>query len=134
MAAEVISNLAIAANSLIVDIGSNDGTLLSAFGRLGMRVVGVEPTGIARYAIENGIDTIQSIFNKEVAMQIVESNGPADVVTATNVFAHMASLGDMLEGLELLLGKNGHFVLENHYLAPIMERLQFDTIYHERNE
>ena len=131
MAAEVISNLAIAANSLIVDIGSNDGTLLSAFGRLGMRVVGVEPTRIARFAIENGIDTIQSIFNKEVAMQIVESNGPADVVTATNVFAHMASLGDVLEGLELLLGKNGHFVLENHYLAPIMERLQFDTIYHE---
>ena len=131
MAAALITDLAMEANSLVVDIGSNDGTLLSAFARGGMRVVGVEPTGIARFAIENGIDTIQSNFNPEVAMQIVDSHGPANVVTATNVFAHMAGLGDVLEGLELLLSKDGHFVLENHYLAPIMERLQFDTIYHE---
>ena len=131
MAAALITDLAMEANSLVVDIGSNDGTLLSAFARRAMRVVGVEPTRIARFAIENGIDTIQSNFNREVAMQIVDSHGPANVVTATNVFAHMAGLGDVLEGLELLLSKDGHFVLENHYLAPIMERLQFDTIYHE---
>lgn len=131
MAAALITDLSIRANSLVVDIGSNDGTLLSAFAQREMRVVGVEPTRIARFAIENGIDTIQSNFNREVAMQIVESHGPANVVTATNVFAHMAGLGDVLEGLELLLSNDGHFVLENHYLAPIMERLQFDTIYHE---
>lgn len=131
MAAALITDLSIRANSLVVDIGSNDGTLLSAFAQREMRVVGVEPTRIARFAIENGIETIQSNFNREVAMRIVESHGPANVVTATNVFAHMAGLGDVLEGLELLLSNDGHFVLENHYLAPIMERLQFDTIYHE---
>lgn len=131
MAASIIADLSILSDSLIVDIGCNDGTLLSGFQRRGMRVAGVEPTGIARYALESGIDTIQSPFDSVVATQIVESHGPAQVVTATNVFAHMASLGDVLAGLEILVADDGFFVLENHYLPPVMERLQFDTIYHE---
>ena len=131
MAATIIADLSIPPNSLIVDVGSNDGTLLSGFSRRSMRVTGVEPTGIARYAQESGIDTIQSPFDSHVATQIVESRGKAKVVTATNVFAHMASLGDVLAGLEILVADDGFFVLENHYLPPVMERLQFDTIYHE---
>lgn len=131
MAAAIISDLSIAPDSLIVDVGSNDGTLLSGFQRRGMRVTGVEPTGIARFARQSGIDTIQSPFNSQIAMQIVESRGYAKVVTATNVFAHMASLGDVLEGLEILVASDGFFVLENHYLPAVIDRLQFDTIYHE---
>lgn len=131
MAAAIIADLAIPPDSLIVDVGCNDGTLLSGFANRGMRVTGVEPTGIARYARESGIDTIQSTFDGRIAAQIVESRGKAKIVTATNVFAHMASLGDVLAGLELLVADDGFFVLENHYLPPVMERLQFDTIYHE---
>ena len=131
MAAAILTDLSVAPGSLVVDVGSNDGTLLSGFQRRGMRVTGVEPTGIARYATAAGIDTIQAPFDKTVAAQIVESRGKAKVVTATNVFAHMSSLGDVLEGLEILVADDGYFVLENHYLPAVMERLQFDTIYHE---
>lgn len=131
LAGRIVSDLGIANDSLFVDIGCNDGTLLQAFRTLGMRVAGVEPTGIARYAQETGIDTIQAPFSNEIAKELVQSHGKACVVTATNVFAHMAEMGNFLEGLETLIGPDGFFVLENHYLGSVMERLQFDTIYHE---
>lgn len=131
MAKELIRNLHIPHDSLICDIGSNDGTLLTAFNANGMRVTGIEPTNIAHIANQEGIKTIHASFNQQVAKQIVESMGQAKLVTATNVFAHMASLGDVIEGLEILVSNDGYFVLENHYLIPVMERLQFDTIYHE---
>ena len=131
MAESIVSKLSLSKDNLVVDVGSNDGTLLGGFKRRGMRVNGVEPTGIARFANEDGIETIQSPFNQEIAKQIVETHGTAQAVTATNVFAHMATLGDVIQGLEILVADDGHFVLENHYLLPVMERMQFDTIYHE---
>ena len=131
LATSIISKLSLAPDSLVVDVGCNDGTLLGYFQNQGMRAVGVEPTQIAQFAIENGIDTVHSPFNVDVAKQIVQSHGKAKAVTATNVFAHMASLGDVVEGLETLIADDGHFVLENHYILPVMDRLQFDTIYHE---
>ncbi|TWT52517.1 hypothetical protein Pla22_01410 [Rubripirellula amarantea] len=131
MALEIVKDIEAKKNSLCVDVGCNDGTLLSYFKQAGMRVVGVEPTGIAKYAREAGIETMQACFDPTVAKQIVEDHGQAKVVTATNVFAHMASLGDVLQGLEILVADDGYFVLENHYLVPVMERMQFDTIYHE---
>jgi hypothetical protein len=96
-----------------------------------MRVVGVEPTNIARLARENGVETVQAFFDEDCARRIVESHGPAKLVTATNVFAHMASLGRFLRGLDILLDKDGVFVLENHYLVAILKGGQFDTVYHE---
>ncbi|MCU0720273.1 MAG: class I SAM-dependent methyltransferase [Pirellula sp.] len=131
LARDVVALLKLSADSLVVDIGSNDGTLLSAFRDLGMRVQGVEPTNIAKYAIQAGIETIQEPFTPSSAQKILESRGKAKLVTATNVFAHMQGLGDFLEGLEALVDSDGYFVLENHYLGAVMERLQFDTIYHE---
>lgn len=131
LAASVIADVHLNPDQLVVDIGCNDGTLLSSFRARGMRVAGVEPTDIADYARREGIETIQAPFDPEVAMQLVEAHGQAQVVTATNVFAHMARLGDVVEGLEKLVAKDGVFVLENHYLLPVMERYQFDTIYHE---
>jgi hypothetical protein len=131
MAADLIRDLGISADSLICDIGSNDGTLLLGFKEKGMRVMGIEPTNIAHIANESGIETIHAPFNQTIAKQIVENKGRAKLVTATNVFAHMSTLGDVIEGLECLVADEGYFVLENHYLIPVMERLQFDTIYHE---
>ncbi len=131
MAQDLIKDLNISSDSLVSDIGSNDGTLLSGFKEKGMRVIGVEPTNIAHIANEDGIETIHAAFNQQIASQIVETAGHAKLVTATNVFAHMATLGDVIEGLEILVADDGYFVLENHYIIPVMERLQFDTIYHE---
>lgn len=131
LAKDVVQDLAVPAGSLVVDMGSNDGTLLSGFKSVGMNVQGVEPTNISKIANQAGIPTIQSPFTVEIAKKIVAEKGQAKVVTATNVFAHMASLGEVISGLEVLVADDGHFVLENHYLSAIMDRLQFDTIYHE---
>lgn len=131
LAQEAISELGLAKDSLIVDIGSNDGTLLGGFKTRGMRVVGVEPTNISKIAREAGIETVQAFFDEETAKRIVESHGKAKLVTATNVFAHMATLGKFVRGLGTLLADDGTFVLENHYLLEVMKTGQFDTIYHE---
>ena len=126
-----IGRLALKPGDLVVDIGSNDGTLLSGFKRRGMRVVGVEPTNIAEIAVANGIETVQAFFDVEVAITLRASHGRPKLITATNVFAHMASLGSFIRGIEQLLASDGVFVLENHYLADVIRGNQFDTIYHE---
>ncbi|MEP2639754.1 class I SAM-dependent methyltransferase [Roseobacter sp.] len=131
MSGELIKALGLKSDDLVVDIGSNDGTLLSGFKTRGMRAVGVEPTNIAKIAQDAGIETLQCFFDEKSARMVRESHGPARLVTATNVFAHVAALGSFLRGLDILLGDDGLFVLENHYLVEIMRGGQFDTIYHE---
>lgn len=131
MSADLVARLGLSPGSLVVDIGSNDGTLLEGFKANGMRVLGVEPTKIARFAQEAGIETIQSFFAEKVARDIVKDYGHAALVTATNVFAHIASLGEVMRGITALIGDRGVFVLENHYLRDVIDRNQYDTIYHE---
>jgi hypothetical protein len=116
---------------LAIDIGSNDGTLLSGFKEAGMNVLGIEPTNISRIANENGIETIQSFFDENVARNIVSSHGQAEVVTAANMFAHVSKLGSLIRGVESLLVENGVFVTESHYLLDLIETVQYDSIYHE---
>lgn len=118
-------------NTLAIDIGSNDGTLLSGFKDAGMRVLGVEPTNIADIANENGIETKQAFFTKELAKDIAEEHGQASVVTAANMFAHVAQLGSLIQGVEVLLEEGGVFVTESHYLVDLLETVQYDSIYHE---
>jgi len=115
-----------------VDIGSNDGTLLTGFKRHGMRALGVEPTNMARYAqTENKIETIQTFFTEAVAKEIVAQHGRAKVITMTNVFAHMAPLGEVMRGLCQLLDNDGIFITESQYLLDVLEGNQFEGIYHE---
>lgn len=128
---DAIADLAIKSDQLVVDIGSNDGTLLSGFKQRGIRVLGVEPTNIANIARDQGIETLQAFFDEDTARKIVEAHGHAKVATATNVFAHVAKLGSFIRGLEQLLAPDGVFILENHYLLDVIEGGQFDTIYHE---
>jgi hypothetical protein len=131
-AGEVVQLLGTPRDSLAVDIGSNDGTLLTGFKALGMRALGVEPTNIARIARdENGIETIQSPFTEAVAQEIRRDRGAARVITATNVFAHMAPLGEVMRGIVALLDDDGVFITESHYLLDVLEKGQFDTVYHE---
>lgn len=116
---------------LAIDIGSNDGTLLSGFKDAGMRVIGIEPTNIAKIANETGIETIQEFFSEDLAKGIVAKCGTAQVVTAANMFAHVAKLGSLIRGVEALLDRGGLFVTESHYLMDLIDTVQYDSIYHE---
>jgi len=130
-AKRIASSYALPEGDLAVDIGSNDGTLLKGFKACGLRVLGVEATNIANIAVADGIDTIQSFFGLDVAGQIVAKHGRAAAITATNMFAHVANLGDMLRGIDHLLRDDGVFVTESHYLLDLLGTLQYDSIYHE---
>lgn len=118
-------------SGLAIDIGSNDGTLLSGFRDAGMQVLGIEPTNIATIANANGIDTIQEFFSEDLAKGIVAQRGSAKVVTAANMFAHVAKLGSLIRGVERLLEPGGIFVTESHYLTDLLQTVQYDSIYHE---
>jgi len=127
----VSEKLQLAEQSLVVDIGSNDGTILEGFRNIGMRVLGVEPTQIAQIAIENGIDTINEFFSSHIASTVVREHGKASVVTAANVFAHVNDLSELTQGVSDLLVDDGMFVTESHYMLDILETLQYDSVYHE---
>jgi hypothetical protein len=131
MATEIKAVLGLKEGDLATDLGSNDGTLLKGFKAVGLEVQGIEPTDVAKLAEADGIPTFQMPFNPEAAKKVVAARGQAKIATSTNVFAHMATLGDFMQGLEILVANDGYFVLENHYLTAITEKLQFDTIYHE---
>ena len=131
MSKSLVSKYNLKLDDLVVDIGSNDGTLLRGFKNSGIRVLGVEPTNIAEMAIQSGIDTIKNFFNVKIASEIKEKYGQASLITATNVFAHMATIGEVILGLETLLKDGGVFVSETHYLLDVIQGGQFDTIYHE---
>lgn len=119
------------AQDLVMDIGSNDGTLLQGFHERGIRVLGIEPTGVAKTANERGIPTLQKFFTEAVAHEVYAAHGHAKVIAATNVFAHINNLYEFLRGIETLLAPDGVFVSESQYLLDIIEKLEFDTIYHE---
>ena len=89
------------------------------------------PTNIAKIANKNKIKTIQSFFNPKTAKLIKNTFGKAKIITATNVFAHMSTLGDVMNSICLLLKEDGYFVFENHYIMPIINNVQYDTFYHE---
>jgi hypothetical protein len=128
----IIQKFDLSPNTLCVDIGSNDGTLLTGFKRNGMLTLGVEPTNIAEIARkENEIETIQSFFTESLAKDIVRDYGRAKIITMTNVFAHMAHLGEVMRGLTELLDQSGVFITESQYLLDVLEKNQFDGIYHE---
>jgi hypothetical protein len=118
-------------DDLVVDIGSNDGTLLSNFKNGGHRVRGIEPTLMSNLANERGIPTLMAFFGPEPAALVRTQDGPATIVTATNVFAHIEHVHDIVESLLSMLKPDGVFISESHYLMSLIETLQYDTIYHE---
>ena len=115
---------------LIVDIGSNDGNLLSNF-KDNHKVLGITPEEIGKIAIELGIPTIIDYFNKDVVEKVKKEQGNAKVITATNVFAHIDNINEITELILELLQDDGVFISESHYLLPLIQTLQYDTIYHE---
>jgi hypothetical protein len=121
------------ASSLVVDIGSNDGTLLKQFQALGLsKILGVDPAiQIAKEARAAGVPTLEGFFTPALAEEMRREHGPAALVTANNVFAHAEDLAGFTRGVSALLDAQGVFVFEVSYLVDVVEKLLFDTIYHE---
>lgn len=127
---EVAERYPLRQSELIVDIGSNDGTLLSNFTQ-SARVFGIEPTNAGKLASQRGIPTLTSFFNREAVEKTVAAHGKAKIVTATNVFAHIEDIHEIVDCIDQLLSDDGIFISESHYLLSLIETLQYDTIYHE---
>ena len=117
-------------NDLIIDIGSNDGNLLSNF-KDRYKVLGVTPENIGKIAIKKGIPTIIDYFDTLVVKKINKKYGKAKIITATNVFAHINEVNKLIKNIKRCLVEDGIFVSESHYLLSLIETNQYDTIYHE---
>lgn len=118
--------------SLVLDIGSNDGILLRPFKDLGTKVLGIEPASkIAKLARKEGVETISQFFSAQLAKKIVGQYGIVKIATATNVFAHIDDLDEVIRGLDILLDKDGIFIMEAPHLVDFLEKRYFDLVYHE---
>ena len=118
--------------NLVVEIASNDGYLLRNFVEAGVPVLGIDPSpGPAAAADAIGVPTLRKFFGSELARELVEEQGRADVIIANNVLAHVPDLNGFVEGLRILVADDGLITIENPYVRDLIEHCEFDTIYHE---
>ena len=128
----VLQQISPAKNSLVIDIGSNDGSLLRFYKNQGMRVLGVDPAReIARQATKAGIETLPEFFNLKLAKAIKKKYSSATIVTSNNTFANIDDLDTMTEGIKELLTPDGVFVFETGYVLDLLQKVIIDNIYHE---
>ena len=121
-------------NSLVVDVGSNDGTLLNFFKQNSLKVLGVDPAKeIAEKATSQGIETLPEFMNLKVAREIKAKYGLAKIVTANNAFAHSDNLIEILESIKLIMKPDGIFVFEVSYLLDVIQKVLLGTISHEHH-
>ena len=126
----IIKRACLKPGDLVVEFGSNDGTLLRFFKEAGMRVMGVDPAANVVPDIED-VPTITDFFSVDVARRIRQQHGPAKVVCAYNVCAHIDDLQSVIDGVGELLSEDGQFVFEVGYLYDVYHKSLFDTVYHE---
>jgi len=118
--------------ALVVDIGSNDGSLLQAFKERGMTVLGIDPAReIARDATAAGVETLAEFFTAGLSDQIRQERGAASIITANNIYANVDQLDEFTGAIRSLLKPDGVFIFESYYLADVIENMVFDFIYHE---
>ncbi len=129
---EITMELSLSQNSFVVELASNDGYLLKNFVDMEVPCLGVEPTSsTAAAARAKGVPTLERFFGVDLANEIVESEGHADLIVANNVLAHVPEPHDFLGGVEILLADSGVATFEYPHLLNLVEQKQFDTIYHE---
>ncbi len=127
----IISDYRLGVGDFVVDIGSNDGTLLENYLSHGVKVLGIDPSSTTAFALQKGIPTLVEYFNFEVVERIRQEHSTAKVITATNVFAHVKELDSFMRGIKELLDEKGVFISENGYVVDMVEGMQYDSIYHE---
>lgn len=131
-AGEVADLLNLQEGDLVVEVASNDGSLLKCFKHHKASTLGIEPAAnIAKMASASGIETISQFFDSSTARRIRESHGPAKAVIGNNVLAHVDDPQDFLRGCKDLLDRKGLVIVEVPYLRDLIEQLEYDTIYHE---
>jgi len=116
----------------LVEIGCNDGVLLYPLKKLGVKVLGIDAAeNVVQLTNQRGLNVIHGFFGLTIADAIVKKHGRADVITASNVFAHIDDLDSVMQGVDHLLSAKGWFIVEVHYLIDLLKTFQFDTVYHE---
>src|SRR4051794_25269815 len=132
LAATLVEQYGWRQSSLIVEVASNDGTVLKAFQRQNVHVMGVEPArNIAAIAERDGVPTVPEFFEPATARAIRASNGPAAAIIGRHVFAHVDDVHAFFDAVDALLTDDGVFIVEVPYLADFLDHLEFDTVYHE---
>lgn len=119
------------AGKVVLDVGCNDASLLDFFKRKGATTIGIEPTDAYLDGLNKGHALCNGFFSPETAREIRAKHGSPDVITFTNVFAHIENLPEVLAALKELMTPRTMLVIENHYLGAVLDRCQFDTFYHE---
>jgi len=128
----LVASRGLGEKSLVVELASNDGYLLRNFLARGVRVLGVDPApDQAKAAREVGVETVEEFFGVELAQRIRTEHGPADVIIANNVMAHVPQLNDFVGGIAHLLADDGLVTVENPWVKDLVDHGEFDTIYHE---
>jgi len=132
LAAKLSRRYGLEAGDLVLEAGSNDGTLLRAFQKQDARVLGIEPAeNLAQLARARRVHTVAEFFSERLAREIRAEHGTAKLFLARHVLAHVADLHDFVSGLRHVLDREGVAVIEVPHVADLLERLEFDTIYHE---
>ena len=132
LAESVCRRFSIKPDSLAIDIGSNVGVLMDGFRQQGLRVIGVDPApNIALHATVKGFPTIVDFFTASLASGIKKAMGPAAIITATNVFAHIDDLDDLARAVSHLLSPKGLFIVEVPHVLTLVKNTEYDTIYHQ---
>jgi 2-polyprenyl-3-methyl-5-hydroxy-6-metoxy-1,4-benzoquinol methylase len=129
---KTMAQFGLSSQSFVVEVASNDGYLLQYFVRRNVPVLGIEPArNVAKVAVEKGVPTLAQFFGVRLAQQLAAEGRLADLVIGNNVLAQVPDLNDFVEGLRLLLKPAGVLTLEFPHLLRLIERNEFDTIYHE---
>lgn len=132
LAEEVKEMVGLSDKSLVIDVGSNDGSLLNCFKNLGTKILGIDPAeNLVKVATLSGVPTVEGYFGASIAKKVQQGYGYASAILATNVIAHIDNLHDVLKGAAILLNDKGVFVTQFPYLLDLIEKNLFDTIYHE---
>ena len=119
-------------NSLVIDVGSNDGSLLRPFKSNGYKVLGIDPAKeIAKAATASGIETIPDVLTLDLAQEIKETRGAASIITAFNAYAHADNMREMTQGIQHMLAPDGLFFFEVQYLLDVIDKMLIGTIFHE---
>jgi len=119
-------------NSLVVEIGCNDGTFISSVSKLGYKALGIDPaTNIVKPLIKKGYPIINDFFSEKLSENIVKKNGKADAIYSFHSLAHIEDMLDVVRGIKKLLKPNGYLAFEVHYLGNLINEFQYDMIYHE---